>query len=53
MGTGDLSVGTQYSFMNVANTNLHPAVGFELGLPTGDQNKEMSERGVEYEPFLA
>jgi hypothetical protein len=52
VGTGDLSIGTMFSFMNVANTSLHLAVGFELGLPTGDRDKGMSEGFVEYEPFL-
>ena len=51
-GTGDLSIETKYSFMNVANTNVHLAVGFELGLPTGDRDKGMSEGFIEYEPFL-
>lgn len=51
-GTGDLSIGTKYSFMNVANTNLHLAIGFELGLPTGDSGKGMGDGLVEYEPFL-
>ena len=34
------------------NTNFHIAVGFELGLPTGDSNKGMSEGVVVYEPFV-
>jgi hypothetical protein len=50
--SGDLSIGTKYSFMNVANTNLHLAVGFELGLPSGKRDNPMSEGNVEYEPFL-
>jgi hypothetical protein len=51
-GTGDLSLGTKYSFMNVGNSNTHVAVGFELGLPSGDPSKEMGEGLVEYEPFV-
>jgi hypothetical protein len=51
-GTGDLSLGTKYSFMNVGNSNTHVALGFELGLPSGDRSKEMSEGQVEYEPFV-
>jgi len=51
-GRGDLSVGTQYSFMNMRGSNFHSAVGFEVSLPTGSIEKELSEGFIEYEPYL-
>ena len=51
-GRGDLSIGTQYSFMNIRRSNFHSAVGFEVSLPTGSVEKELSEGFIEYEPYL-
>ena len=51
-GPGDLEIGTKYSFMNIAGLDLHAAVGFEIGIPTGDIDRELSEGFYEYEPFL-
>ena len=51
-GRGDLSIGTQYSFMNMARSNFHSAVGFEITLPTANIEKEMTEGFVEYEPYF-
>ena len=51
-GRGDLSIGTQYSFMNMRRSNFHSAVGFEVSLPTGGVEKGLSEGFVEYEPYL-
>ena len=51
-GRGDLQIGTQYSFMNIRGSNIHSAVGFEVSLPTGDVEKELSEGFVEYEPYI-
>lgn len=51
-GMGDLQIGTKYSFMNVNNSNFHTAIGFELNLPTGNENKELGEGIVEYEPYF-
>lgn len=51
-GSGDLSIGTQYSFMNMRRSNFHSAVGFEVSIPTGSIEKEMSEGFIEYRPYL-
>lgn len=51
-GRGDLSIGTQYSFMNMRRSNFHSAVGFEVSFPTGGVEKELSEGFIEYEPYF-
>lgn len=51
-GTGDLSFGTQYSFMNMAGSNFHSAVGLEITLPTANIEKELTEGFIEYEPYF-
>lgn len=51
-GRGDLQIGTQYSFMNMRRSNFHSAVGFEVSLPTGSLEKELSEGFIEYEPYF-
>ena len=51
-GRGDLQIGTQYNFMNMRRSNFHSAVGFEVTLPTGSVEKELSEGFIEYEPYL-
>lgn len=51
-GSGDLRFGTKYSFMNMRGSNFHSAFGLEIGLPTGDMEKELSEGLIEYEPYF-
>jgi hypothetical protein len=51
-GSGDLRLGTKYSFMNILGSNFHGAVGFELGLPAASAKKGISEDKIEYEPFV-
>lgn len=51
-GSGDLRLGTKYSFMNMRGSNFHSAVGFELGLPGASEKKGISERKIEYEPYV-
>ena len=51
-GTGDLQIGTKYSFMNIGNSDFHAAAGFEIGIPLGDEKKGLSEGFWEYEPYL-
>ncbi len=51
-GVGDMQLGTKYSFMNINNTNVHAAIGFEVQLPLGDETKELSEGLFEYEPYI-
>jgi len=51
-GTGDLEIGTKYSFMNIGNSDFHAAGGFEVGIPLGNEDKELGEGLWEYEPYL-
>ena len=51
-GAGDLRIGTKYSWMNIGGSNLHMAAGFELGVPSGNVEKGLSEGKVEYEPYV-
>jgi hypothetical protein len=51
-GSGDLSIGTKYSFMNIRGSNFHSAVGFELGVPAARARKGISESEIEYEPYV-
>jgi hypothetical protein len=51
-GPGDFEIATKYSFMNIKESNFHAAVGLEIGISTGDINKELTEGFNEYEPFL-
>jgi hypothetical protein len=51
-GSGDLRLGTKYSFMNMRGSNFHSAVGFELGLPGASAKKGISEGKIEYEPYV-
>lgn len=51
-GSGDVRIGTKYSFMNMGGSNFHSAVGFELGLPAGNAKRGISEGQIEYEPYV-
>lgn len=51
-GVGDLQIGTKYSWMNLGRSNFHAAVGFELGVPTGNVEKGLGEGNLEYEPYV-
>jgi hypothetical protein len=51
-GSGDLRLGTKYSFMNMRGSNFHSAVGFELGLPAASAKKGITEGKIEYEPYV-
>jgi hypothetical protein len=51
-GSGNLEISTKYSFMNIADSNYHVAVGFEIGFAAGNINKELTEGFNEYEPFV-
>jgi hypothetical protein len=51
-GSGDLRLGTKYSFMNIGGSNFHSAVGFELGVPAARARKGISESNIEYEPYV-
>jgi hypothetical protein len=51
-GSGDVRLGTKYSFMNMRGSNFHSAIGFELGLPAASAKKGISERKMEYQPYV-
>lgn len=51
-GIGNLQIGTQYSFMNIANSNFHAAAGFEIDIPLRNIPDESEERNLEYEPYV-
>ena len=46
---GTIELGSQYSFMNVDNTNFHAAIGCEIGL---ENNKEKNKWEAEFEPYI-
>ncbi|MCP5108090.1 MAG: hypothetical protein GY950_32180, partial [bacterium] len=51
-GIDTLEIGTKYSFMNIADTRLHAAVGFELGIPFRRSGEPTGDEEIEYEPFF-
>jgi len=51
-GTGDLEIGTKYGFMNIGNSDFHAAIGFDVGIPLGNGDKELGEGLWEYDPYL-
>lgn len=48
--TGDVSISTKYSFLNIKKSNFHSSVQFEVEFPTGNVDKELSEGFIEYQP---
>lgn len=42
-GIGDAEIGLQYSWMNIADGGVHAALGVEVGIPFGDDEKELGE----------
>jgi hypothetical protein len=51
-GIGDLELETQYSFMNIAGSDVHAALRFGIGFPTGSAKRGLSEGFIEYEPSV-
>lgn len=51
-GIGDLQVGTKYSFMNIADSDLHAAGHFQVVFPTGDVDEQLTEGFIRFEPSL-
>jgi hypothetical protein len=52
--TERLSIGTKYSWMNIAHSPVHAAAGFEIEFTRADVFPEgEGERGTQLEPFLA
>ena len=52
-GAGDLSLGTQYSWMNLRDSDFHLAAAFEVSLPVGNLEDGFTEGFIEYEPQIA
>ncbi len=50
-GIGDLELETQYSFMNIAKTNFHAALGLEFGIPLGNEENEIGEGFYEFTQY--
>lgn len=42
-GTGDVEVGGRYTWMHVAGSNAHAALGLDFTIPTGDEDKDLGE----------
>jgi len=54
MRTARLSVGTKYSWMNIAHSPVHAAFGMDVEFPRPDGFAEgEGEEGTEFEPFAA
>jgi hypothetical protein len=52
--TGRVSVGTKYSFMNIAHSRVHAAFGVDVEFPHSDAFADgEGEGGMELEPFVA
>jgi len=49
-GSSDIKLGTQYSFMNINNSNFSAALAFTYSQPQGDINKGMTQGFRTYEP---
>jgi len=52
-GFGDLEIGTKYAFMNIGGSHTHAAIGADLTLPTGNEDRDLGEGLVQFEPYLA
>ncbi|MCG6190820.1 transporter [Maribellus maritimus] len=50
-GIGDIEFDTQYSFMNIGETNFHAALGFELEIPLSREERGIGEGRYEYMPY--
>ncbi len=51
-GIGDLSIGALYSWMGIGGLPLHAAMALEIGIPTGDEDKELGEGELAVEPIV-
>lgn len=51
-GIGDVSAGTQYAFMNIADSSFHVAPRFSVEGPVGDVNRGLSEGLIKYDPAV-
>ena len=48
----NLQLGTKYSFMNIANSPFHSAIGLEMGLPINKDNFGLDEKVYTYEACM-
>ena len=51
-GVGDVKIGLQYSWMEIGGSNVHLALGVELGVPLGDDQKELGEAEKSLETYV-
>ncbi len=51
-GVGDLELGSEYSFLNIGDSQFHIAPRFSVEVPVGDVNKDLSDGFIEYEPAV-
>lgn len=49
-GIGDVEIAARYSWMNIAQSNAHVALGLALALPTGDKSRDLGEGHVTVTP---
>lgn len=49
-GIGDLDLAARYSWMNINGSHLHAALGVEVTLPTGDEDRELGEGEFAFAP---
>lgn len=52
-GLGDLDVELKYQLFKEESAPMAVAIGFEVGLPTGDEDRGLGNGGFKYEPILA
>lgn len=51
-GVGDLSIGAQYSWLNLGDKPLHVAIALEVVFDVGDDDLELNEEDTVWEPFV-
>ena len=51
-GVGDLSLGLQYSWLNLGDAPLHVATALEVVFDVGDNDLALNEEGIVWEPSL-
>ena len=51
-GIGDLEIGARYSWMNISGSNVHAALGVDLTIPTGDEERGLGEGEYAASPVL-
>lgn len=49
-GIGDVEVETMYSWMSISDLPVHAALGMGVLIPSGDEDRDLGEGSVVYEP---